>query len=147
MKVLTRDDILAQPDAQHLPREEVVLPHWDGKVYVRTLSGLERDDLEQAIADHGGIRGMRHVKAFIAARCVVDADGNRLFNDDDAPKLAEKDSRPLQLIMTRASRLNGFTRADIDDLAKNSDGDPSGGNCSRSASDSESPTRTISTPV
>ena len=102
--MLTRDMILAADD---LPREEVEIPEWGGSVYVRVLTGGERDQLERMIAKDSVSR------AAIAALCLVDATGARLFTDADVEKLAQKNGGALEKIVTAALRFNAISDVGI----------------------------------
>lgn len=107
--MLTRDQIFALDD---LPRREVAIPEWKGSVYVRALTGAERDQLERMLAKDSASR------ASIAALCVVDKKGERLFSEDDVEKLAKKNGTALERIVTAALQFNALTEQALDE-AKN----------------------------
>jgi hypothetical protein len=107
--MLTRDAILGLDD---LPREEVNIPEWGGSVYVRALTGAERDQLERMISKDSVSR------AAIAALCVVDAKGERLFSAKDVDKLATKHGSALERIVSAALRFNTIS---ADGLAEGKD--------------------------
>ena len=107
--MLTRDQILSLDD---LPREEVHISEWGGSVFVRALTGGERDQLERMIAKDSVSR------AKIAALCVVDADGCRMFSDKDVDALANKHGGALEKIVNAALRFNTLTDEAVTD-AKN----------------------------
>jgi hypothetical protein len=102
--MLTRDEILALDD---LPRQEVKIPEWKGSVYVRALTGEERDKLERMITKDSVSR------AGIVALCVVDEKGERLFKEADVAKLAGKHGRALEKIVNAALRFNALTEEAI----------------------------------
>ena len=104
--MLTRDQILAADD---LPRVEVAVPEWKGSVYVRALTGAERDQLERMITKDSVSR------AKIAALCVVSEAGDRLFTDKDVDKLAAKHGGALEKIVNAALRFNAVTDEGIAD--------------------------------
>jgi hypothetical protein len=112
LTVLTRSAILAADD---LPREAVNVPEWGGEVFVRTLTGGERDRFE------GWIQGDRFdaFRAKLAVLCVCDESGARVFADDDVALLSGKSTKPLDRIVEAAYRLNRFTTADLETIAKN----------------------------
>lgn len=113
---LDRSKILAiVPD---LPREEVTVPEWGGSVFVKTMSGLERDRFETLLQD--GKRS--NFRGTLAAITVCDAEGKRLFTEADAKALAEHAASALERIATVAIRLNKFTADDVKELEKNSPG-------------------------
>lgn len=124
VKVLDRDSILASSD---IVTEKVEVPEWGGIVYVRSMTGRERDEFEESILvekrerTRSGFRTTRQAslsnfRAKLAARVTYDAEGNRIFTDADASKLGEKNSAPLQRIVAKAQELSGMTDEDVEDL-------------------------------
>ena len=120
--MLTKEQILSADD---LRREQVNVPEWGGSVFVRTLTGTDRDAFEQSIIQNSERMDLANVRARMAVLCVVDEKGERLFADSDAQALGAKSSLALGRIFTVAQKLNGMTDADVEDLAKNSGGGPS----------------------
>jgi hypothetical protein len=123
---LTREAIL---NIEALPREEVPVPEWGGSVFVRTMTGEEKDAFEEsnfAEPDEKGNREFRlwdNYRARLVATVVCDEHGQRLFTVEDVPALAKKSSVALDRIMDAAKRLNAISKSDIDDLVKNSSGE------------------------
>jgi len=120
VKILTRDDIL---QVQDLPKELVEVPEWDGAVYVRGLTGAERDALEASIVEQRGRStrmNLMNLRAKLVAMSVVDEEGNRLFSDADVEKLGQKSAAALNRIFEVAQRLSGLTSEDVEELTKNS---------------------------
>jgi hypothetical protein len=124
-KVLTAAAILAADD---LPRELVDVPEWGGAVYVRGLTGTERDQWEDSIAKVTVINDQRRVnmtminaRARLAAMTMIGEDGARLFTDQDVQKLAQKSAAALNRVFTVAQRLSGLTAEDVAELEKNLD--------------------------
>lgn len=121
--VLTREEILASEDLNH---ERVFIPEWGesgGYVFVWELMGDERDDFEQSLVDTSGPGGkfnMRGARARLAVKCCRDAEGNRLFQDNDATALGRKSGNMLDLICGPAMKLNRLQPQDIEEMAKNS---------------------------
>jgi hypothetical protein len=117
--MLTRTQILAIVPT--LKREEVDVPEWSGSVYVREMTGLERDRFEVVL-----IEGKRaNFRALIAAFTVCDEDGQRIFTEADAKALAGQPASAMDRISTVALRLNAITASDVEDAAKNSGSGPS----------------------
>ncbi len=121
---LTKEQILsALPKSKNdLPREAVEA--WGGTVFVRALSGTERDEFE---VETSGIRELGDnpligVRARIVAWCCCDESGQRLFNSKDAAELGKADAGTLDKVFAVAGRLSGFTDNDVKDLAKNLNG-------------------------
>lgn len=105
----TRDGILA---AQDLPRKAVDVPEWGCTVYVRSMTGDERDAWEQWLLDTKD--GRRRIRARYCALVLVDADGERLFQDtdEDVEALGKKSAAALDRVFGAALTLNGMSEAD-----------------------------------
>lgn len=104
--MLTRESIFAIND---LPLEEVFVSEWKGSVYVRALTGAERDQLERLISQG------KTSRAAIAAMVCVDAEGTRLFTDGDVDELAKKNGHALEKVVTAALRFNAITDEAIEE--------------------------------
>jgi len=119
VKQLTQDEILAADD---LVTEEVEVPEWDGAVLVRSLRGDERDAYEASIVKGEGeeaVSDLENMRAKLCARSIVDADGARMFSDDDIAALGRKSAAGLQRIFMVARRLSRMTAEDVKELAEN----------------------------
>lgn len=129
--MLTKDQILSASDR---PTEEVPVPEWGGSVFVRTMSGTDRDAFEQDIIDarkHDAERAeqsdapvksteLTNIRARLAVKTICDAEGNRLFGDDDADTLGKKSGKALDRIFDVAQRLNGIGQKEVEELEGNS---------------------------
>lgn len=127
---LNREAILA---AEDLPRELVEVPEWGGAVYVRALTGAERDQFEASIVEQRGRdmrMNMRNIRAKLVALTVVDEDGQRIFTDDDVAALGGKSAAALDRLFAVAQRLSGLSKEDVEELAKNSESVQSAGSIS-----------------
>lgn len=118
---LTKEQILsALPKSKNdLPREAVEA--WGGTVFVRALSGTERDEFE---VETGAIKELGDnpligVRARIVAWCCCDESGQRIFNSKDAAELGKADAGTLDKVFAVAGRLSGFTQKDVEELEKN----------------------------
>lgn len=120
---LTREQILGQkkPEATKLS-----VPEWGGDVYVRVLSGKERDAFEFAsiaerkTAKKGGKEFTpENVRARLVASTACDESGNTLFTPEDVTALGELSCAALDRVWELASRINRFTREDAEELVKN----------------------------
>ena len=117
--MLTKEKILGSDD---IKKELVSVPEWGGDVYVRMMSGAERDNFEQKM----GRKRKEHIDGFIsnirARLCVetiVNEKGEKLFTDADIAELGSKCAIALDRLFDKAQRLNGFTEEDIKELEKN----------------------------
>ncbi len=116
--MLSRDQILQSDD---LPRKEVLVPEWGGSVFVRTMSGSERDRFEAAHLRNPE----KNFRARLAVLTVCDDKGSPLFNDADIETLGAKSSSALTRIFEAASKLNRLSKEDYEDLGNGSAGIPS----------------------
>jgi len=114
--MLTRDSILQADD---LPKESVEVPEWGGQVWVRTLSGTERDSFEQSMVNKKNKPNMDNVRARFAVLTICDEAGDRLFKAADADELGKKSAAALDRVFAVAQRLNGFSDQDQKDIAGN----------------------------
>lgn len=119
---LSKADILAAND---LPRRAVSVPEWGGDVYVRTMTGAERDEYETLVftrqqAGGGMVKDLRGVKSLLVVLTTVDDAGVRLFDKGDAEALSQKSAAAINRIADVALELAGYTAKDVEELAKNS---------------------------
>lgn len=125
--MLNREQILKAND---LKTETVAVPEWGGDVLVRMMTGTARDKFEEQTFSAGRKKGGKsevsfdNIRARLVAAVVVDEEGNLLFTSSDIAELGKKSAAALDRIFTVAQRLNGFTKEDIDELAKNSETGP-----------------------
>lgn len=104
------------------------IPEWGGLVYIRQMTGLERDAFELACMAPGGAVDRSNLRGKLAVMTVCDIDGRLLFRPEQAAELGAKSGRALARIWELAAPHNGITEADADELLKNSDGARSGSN-------------------
>lgn len=90
------------------------------KCYVRTMTGAERDAYEAEIVEAAKAGRAPNYRGSLAARTLSDAQGNRLFTDDDADALAKLSARDLDRIFDLATELNGLGADAIEELEGNS---------------------------
>ena len=116
--MLTKDEILQTND---LTTEHVEVPEWDGAVWVRTMTGTERDAFEASMAGKGDDIEARltNIRAKLCVRCICTESGERVFADEDEVALGKKGARPLDRIFAVAQRLNAVSDDDVEALAKN----------------------------
>lgn len=118
---LNREAILQADD---LERREVSVPEWGGTVFVRGMTGRERDQFEASIVKQKGKNteiNMKNARAKLVALCAVDEEGNRIFSDTDIALLSNKSAKALDRIFAMAMELSGISKDDMEELTKNSD--------------------------
>jgi hypothetical protein len=114
--LLTRSGILAHED---LPKRLVNVPEWGGQIYVRTLTGKERDFWETETVPHRKKeKDKSNLRSMIAALTMCDENGKLLFTPDDTEALGEKNAAALDRIVDIAFELNHFTQSDVEELEK-----------------------------
>ncbi len=118
-KALSASDIFAVDD-QRIERVEV--PEWDGHVFVKSITGTERDAFESAMVSRKG-KGksevdLTNVRASLVARAACTAEGVRLFDDAQASQLGAKSASALDRVYTVADRLSGLSEEDVEELAE-----------------------------
>lgn len=119
-KFLNKAEILAQDD---LKTEDIQIPEWGGAwVRVRTLNASERDHFEASTVQRKGksvTTNLENIRARLCLLCMVDENGERLFQEEDTFPLGGKSAAALDRIFTVAQRLNGLRDEDVEELAKN----------------------------
>ena len=115
--ILTREAILAADD---LPRERVNVPEWGGDVFVRTMTGTERDAFESSLIgkDSGKEGRLENVRARLVSLALCSESGERLFDDAEIAALGKKSARALDRVFGVAQRLNGIGTGEVDTAKK-----------------------------
>ena len=115
--MLTKTQILKAKD---IVTETVNVPEWDGDVLVTTLSSKMRDLWEQNLLDSDRNINLSNAKAKLCVLAIVNEKGERLFCDNDIESLGKKSASAISRIYSVASRLNGLSPDDLEELVKNS---------------------------
>lgn len=92
----------------------VKVPEWGVSVYLRELSGAERFSVSRQLSDDKDI----DASAVLLTLSIVDEAGARIFSDDDAPALAQKNSAVLVRLMQEMSRLSALGQEGLDRAKK-----------------------------
>ena len=106
MSALKRDDILNVHD---IKVELVPVPEWGGEVYVKGMSGIERDAFEASIVETRGKNtrvNMANVRAKLAAQTLCDEE------------LGKKSASALQRVFEVAQKLSGIGDDDVKELTE-----------------------------
>jgi hypothetical protein len=116
--VLTREQILS---AKEKPIGTVEIKEWGGEVGIRALSPQELVDMRSLLEiDKADTQQVLDSFCRTVTALVVDADGNRLFADDEAPQLRSRGLPFLTRIVEQGKRLNGIGKEDVEAIEKNS---------------------------
>jgi len=115
--VLSKETLLAAT----LERERVeVLGDF---VFVRGMTGTERDGWEQSILYHkkkSKNDSYDHFRASLVVRTVCDESGTRLFDDKEIPKVSGMPAAVLDVLYGVAARMSGITKEDAEKLGEDS---------------------------
>jgi len=115
---LSRDAILAASDIQ---TKEVDVPEWGGSVFIKGMTGAERDNFEAANQDSSGGQKLTNLRARFLVRCIVNENGTRIFVDQDAAALGKKSSAAINRLWEAAGELNGTGDAEQEAMEGNSE--------------------------
>lgn len=113
MRILTKEAILAADD---LPRELVNVPEWGGDVFVRTMTGTDRDAFEASLIGKEG--RMENVRARLVSLTLCNEAGERMFDDAEIATLGKKSARALDRVFSVAQRLNGIGTEQVEAAKK-----------------------------
>jgi hypothetical protein len=124
MPILNREQFLSK---RPLRTETVDVPELGegAQVIVSEMTARARDAYERSLVD---LRGktprpmLENVRAKLVARCVVDESGAPLFTEADVEAVGDTSAAAMDRLYAAAQRLNGMTKADEEELVKNSDG-------------------------
>lgn len=115
-----KDEIFGLNDREY---QEVDVPEWGRTVWIRALSGSERDRYESSLArmdrkKGGMVPDLVNSRARLVAMSVVESEGsqNRVFGDDDVLKLGGKSAKALTRIWKAACELSGLSEAEIEEI-------------------------------
>jgi len=126
MGMLTRDALLKK---EELKKEKVDLGNGDF-VFVRQMTGRERDQFEQSLIEEAtgekgeveAKRSMEDFRAKVAVYTICDEDGKNILKPEDIPILSQHMSAArLELIVNKAQELNRISEEDKENLVKNSE--------------------------
>lgn len=134
MSALTRDQILEAVRHAKIERDQLTVPELGGDVWVRGMSGTERDRFEEGLRIRKGKRAgqsdLRNFRAQLAVRVLVTEAGARILTDGDAEIFGTLPAGVLDRIISRCTELSGKADEEIDDLKNGSAPAPSDGSVS-----------------
>lgn len=106
--------------------DKVHVPEWGGDVYIKTITGLERDHFEDGYAE----QKMKNFRSRFLVLTLCDEKGERLFTDAEVDEIGKKSSLVLNRLFDKAWSLNALTNEAVEDLGNDSTVDPSDGSTS-----------------
>ena len=132
MTKLSKDAILAAND---LAVETLAVPEWGGEVFIRPLTGDERDRWDQVQAekrwpdteeDPTAVADWQGLRAFAVALALCDEQGQSLgFTELEVHQLGRKNGAALGRVFDRIKEISGLGAAAVKAAEKNSSADPS----------------------
>lgn len=122
MALLGRNAIL---EAKDLETKDIPVPEWGGEVRIRMLTGEERDQFEASMVElrkDGSTKSNReNVRARLLILCIVNENGERMFNKADIKLLGRKSAKALERVVNACNELNGISEQDIEELSEGFD--------------------------
>ncbi len=116
-RTLNADQILKAQDADAPIRVDV--PEWGGVVYIKVMSGAERDRFE-LIAEEGiKSKAQANIRASLLAATLCDESGKRIFTNNMINQLGDKSSIVIDRLFDIAQKHNKLKEEDIRELEKN----------------------------
>ncbi len=120
---LNKAAILAAGDSK---TEKVNVPEWGGDVFIKTITGFDRDRFEDGYSE----QKMKNFRSRFLVLTLCDDKGDRLFTDAEVDELSKKSSLVINRLFEKAWSLNAFTNEAVDSLGNDSTVVPSDGSIS-----------------
>jgi hypothetical protein len=114
------EDAKAILDTDDMKFEVIQVPEWNCSVRIRSMSGEERDAFESSIAGEGKKMNTQNIRAKLVMLTVVNGKGERIFTREQIEALGKKSAAALNRVYEASAKLSAITKADVEDLAKNS---------------------------
>lgn len=95
---------------------EVKIPEIDETVFIRTMTGSQRDTFETKFT---GKTPAGNVRGVVCAWVLSDEDGNRLFTDEDAEAVGDLDVRVLTRVFDAAIEQSALSSDELEAIAGN----------------------------
>jgi hypothetical protein len=114
------EDAKAILDTDDMKFEIIQVPEWNFSVRIRSMSGEERDAFESSIAGEGKKMNTQNIRAKLVMLTVVNGKGERIFTREQIEALGKKSAAALNRVYEASAKLSAITKADVEDLAKNS---------------------------
>jgi len=115
---LSRSQILSKKD--NLPRQEVLVPEWEGSVWVRSLTVGERDSIDN---EFNAARVKNKTPDNLRARMLIkgccDEKGKALFTEADIAEVNVLPATILEKIFDAILKINRIGAGAVEDAEKN----------------------------
>lgn len=122
MAGLTREQILDGAKKAKIGQLPLVVPELGGTIFVRGMSGKERDKFEEGLRIRKGSRAgqsdLLQFRAKLACKVIVSEDGVRLLNDgpDDITILGDLPAGVLDRIIAKCTDQSGLAQEEVADM-------------------------------
>lgn len=108
---LSKSQILGLND---IKTKEVEVPEWSGSVFVRMLSGFDRDAIGEALDDNGRDK---HFTTRFVSLVLCDESGEPMFKDEaDVKALGKKSNAALLRVFNAGWKLNRLDPESVGEL-------------------------------
>ncbi len=118
LRTLSAEQILRADDRP--PPERHAVPEWGGHVYIKIMSGGERDRFELVAEEGMRKKTQANIRASLLAATLCEEDGKRLFTNNMINQLGDKSSIPIDRLFDIAQKINKLNQKDVEELEKNS---------------------------
>lgn len=113
---LSKAKILAANDNK---LDKTNVPEWGGEVYLKVLSGTDRDAFEEGYSE----QKMKNFRSRFLVLTLCDEKGERLFTEAEVDDLGKKSAVVLARLFDKAWALNAFRNEDVEALGNDSTDD------------------------
>lgn len=119
--ILDKATILAAINAaSDIKTEKVNVPEWKTDVYLKVLTGTERDAFEASYSD----QRMANFRVRFLVLTLCDQEGNRLFDDQQIELLGKRSSLVLNRLFEHSWKINMLSAEAADEAGESSGGGP-----------------------
>lgn len=116
--MLSREEFLKKKSRRF---SVVALPS-GGEVRLQSLNDMEQSKYETSFNfAKNGKSDFHAAKRRLLIRCMVDAEGRRIFADHEEDELIDMDGRDMAILYREAKKLTGLDSDDADTAIKNSE--------------------------
>lgn len=117
--ILDKSTILAAINAaSDIRTEKVHVPEWKTDVYLKVLTGTERDAFEAGYTD----QRMANFRVRFLVLTLCDQEGERLFDDEQVALLGKRSSLVINRLFENAWKINMLSQEAVDEAGESSGG-------------------------
>lgn len=117
---LSKSSILAAINAAaDIKVEKVAVPEWKTDVYLKVLSGTERDAFEASYSDEK----MKNFRVRFLVLTLCDESGERLFDDEQVTILGKRSALVINRLFEASWKLNMLSQEAVDAAGESSGAD------------------------